>query len=91
MRLRWRRPKTSDYSCAQLAAALQTLLDEELPADEAAKAMGHLEGCRKCGLEAEAYQQIKSVLGGLREDPEATTLIRLRDYADSLTETRGGE
>jgi anti-sigma factor RsiW len=71
-------------SCHQVGQVLQSYLDGEVDAHTAAKVSAHLEDCRRCGLEAETYEALKSSLrrgpSGLADEPVA----RLREFGARL-------
>ena len=71
-------------SCHQVGQILQTYLDDELDADVTHKVAVHLDDCRRCGLEAEIYDALKSSLqrspAGFADEPVA----RLRDFGERL-------
>jgi anti-sigma factor (TIGR02949 family) len=78
-------------SCAEVGRLLQQYLDHELDDDRDARLAAHLEECRRCGLEAEAYERIKAALalrGPTAEDDPA--LRRLRSFAERLASGEGG-
>lgn len=77
--------------CAQVMNVLQRYLDsamEEVPADPAAVA-AHLEHCRRCGLEASVYQEIKDSLARHNAPLDAATLRRLRRFGEGLAQSEG--
>jgi anti-sigma factor RsiW len=88
-RVRWsrtwfrRRRVAMQMSCAEVGAVLQQYLDGEL--DEATSPLveAHLELCRRCGLEAEIYSDVKHALAH-RVDPPADSLVRLRSFAGRI-------
>ena len=70
------------------ARNLQSFLDEEsigdLTVDQLEK---HLELCRRCGLEADAYRSIKSSLAQVgKANENASTLQRLRAFGQQLVD-----
>ncbi|MBT3245873.1 MAG: zf-HC2 domain-containing protein [Actinobacteria bacterium] len=77
-------------SCPEVGRLLQQYLDESvagpLALDEptSAKVSGHLDDCRRCGLEIETYESIRSATersgGGLSEG----ALARLKDFGERL-------
>ena len=74
-------------SCAEVGKLLQHYLDDELDAARADKIAGHLEDCRRCGLEAETYERIKLSLATRDPAPEHDPVLhRLRAFADELVE-----
>ncbi|GIU89782.1 MAG: hypothetical protein KatS3mg010_0881 [Acidimicrobiia bacterium] len=44
----------------------------------------HLEACRRCGLEAETYERIKSTLAAQRPEMPADSVERLREFGERL-------
>lgn len=81
---RWwrRRPLT----CPEVARLLQRHLDEEVPQHLAVRVQAHLEDCRRCGLEAEAYEQIKQAVQRQGQPVPPESVERLRAFAASLLE-----
>lgn len=74
-------------SCREVGRVLQSYLDGEVDALTARRVGRHLEQCRRCGLEGEAYTQIKQSLArrhGGSVDPEA--VARLRGFAQQLAD-----
>ncbi|WP_257004105.1 zf-HC2 domain-containing protein [Streptomyces sp. SA15] len=69
-------------NCRQAARALQACLDGEAGEVTARRVAEHVEDCRRCGLEAAVYREIKNSLAG-QEVPETTT-ARLRDFGTAL-------
>ena len=51
-----RRSQDRPMDCHEVGALLQHYLDDELDERRAAGIAAHLEDCRRCGLEAEAYE-----------------------------------
>lgn len=77
-------PTPSQMSCRQVAKVLQSYLDHELDDRSAAKVAAHLDECRRCGLEAETYEELKAVL---RRGPSGAadgSVARLRDFGERL-------
>jgi anti-sigma factor RsiW len=76
--------RRTQLSCHQVAEVLQTYLDDELDEASAAKVAAHLEDCRRCGLEAETYEALKTSLhrgaAGVGDAPVA----RLREFGERL-------
>lgn len=72
--------------CHKVARVLQTYLDGELDRRTAEKAAAHLEVCRKCGLEADTYRQLKEALARRAEPVDTEALDRLRAFTHELTE-----
>jgi len=70
--------------CHQVGELLQHYLDSELDADRASRIAAHLDDCRRCGLEAEAYEQIKSTLANRHPEVPAESVERLREFGRRL-------
>lgn len=81
MRTWWRR---RPLMCPEVGRTLQAYLDNRVDEDWAARVEAHLEHCRRCGMEAKTYTDLKYALRrremALRED----TLANLRDFATRL-------
>ncbi|MGH9055653.1 MAG: zf-HC2 domain-containing protein [Acidimicrobiales bacterium] len=77
---------TSRARCMAMMRVLQRYLDGALDEKSADRVATHLEACRRCGLEAETYQQIKVALAdhGHRIDPRAVE--RLRRFGEQLAQ-----
>lgn len=71
-------------SCAQLLEILQEYLDGRLDELTAARAAEHLEACRRCGMEASIYQQIKEVLRQMAPEIPSDLIDRLERFAHRL-------
>jgi len=73
-------------SCVHVARTLQRYLDGDL--DEAARARiaGHLAVCRRCGLDEQAYRDIKTALANNIDVPEEP-IDRLRSFAAAISPT----
>jgi anti-sigma factor RsiW len=82
----WRRHVVADrpLTCREVGRLLQRYLDGDTDGHVTARVAEHLEDCRRCGLEAEIYREIKASL--VRRAPilPETTLARLRDFGDRL-------
>jgi anti-sigma factor RsiW len=78
--------------CRQAGRLLQSYLDGELDEVTARRVAGHLEDCRRCGLEAATYTAIKSALARRGTVPPGAA-ERLRVFGEDLLtapETTGG-
>lgn len=83
--IRFLRRRSRPLSCAQVGRLLQRYLDHELGPDRDRKIAEHLEDCRRCGLEVEAYELIKASLAERAPRPVADpALDRLREFAERL-------
>ncbi|NGO71362.1 anti-sigma factor family protein [Streptomyces boncukensis] len=72
-------------SCMQVARVLQSYLDGETDESTARRVARHVEDCRRCGLEARTFREIKHSLAR-GEAPDAEAVARLRSYGDALAE-----
>jgi anti-sigma factor RsiW len=72
-------------SCMQVMRVLQAYLDGQADELTARRVANHLAACRRCGLEAATYREIKRSLArrGAPADPGA--LERLRAFASALS------
>lgn len=86
MRLHWRRGREDELDCGEVARVLQTYLDSELDQRIARKVSRHLEDCRRCGLEASTYRELKQRLSDMRRPVDPQVVERLRVFVDKLTE-----
>jgi anti-sigma factor (TIGR02949 family) len=89
MRL-FRRHANAPMDCHEVGQLLQRYLDGELDESRARRLAAHLEDCRRCGLEADTYEQIKASLAHRRaHDVPLDALERLNEFAHQLV--RGDE
>lgn len=84
----WRRRR---LLCPEVARLLQRYLDEELAPARAAQVRAHLRDCRRCGLEAELYAQVKSAVGRRGVPLPDGSVERLRRFADALVSHEGAD
>lgn len=71
-------------NCRQVARLLQRYLDGEIDDLTARRIVRHLDDCRRCGLEAAAYSEIKASLSRRGSDGFDDSLRRLRQFGDRL-------
>jgi len=71
-------------SCHQVGEVLQTYLDDELGERSVRKVAAHLEDCRRCGLEREVYDALKTSLRRGPEDVADGPVARLREFGERL-------
>lgn len=71
-------------ACAEALDALHEYLDGELAPGRLAAIAPHLDVCRRCGLEAEAYRALKQAVRRAGNGVDAAGLERLRAYARRL-------
>lgn len=77
-------------SCRQVGKILQAFLDSELDDISADRVAEHLEDCRRCGMAADTYLEIKASLGRDAPAVPEESLTRLEDFARRLTEDEEG-
>ena len=75
--------------CDEVGRLLQHYLDGDLDARRASRLAAHLEDCRRCGLEADTYERIKTSLAERRGSVPADSLARLREFGQRIA--RGEE
>ncbi|MGH9262551.1 MAG: zf-HC2 domain-containing protein [Acidimicrobiales bacterium] len=82
----WRRHSVADrpLTCREVGKLLQRYLDGETDHVATAKVAAHLEDCRRCGLEAGVYHEIKASLARQATVLPETTLARLRRFGQQL-------
>lgn len=76
----------SRMRCMSTMHVLQRYLDGALDEDGARRVAGHLEECRRCGLEAEIYQEIKAALAGRMRIVDRGAIERLGRFAAQLAQ-----
>jgi anti-sigma factor RsiW len=70
--------------CMATMRVLQSYLDGVLDEVSAQRVAAHLEDCRRCGLEADVYQEIKAALGARERTVDPRTIERLRRFGEQL-------
>lgn len=78
-----RRRSAMRLSCAEVGALLQQYLDGELDGEQVEWVSAHLEVCRRCGLEASIYADLKHALAH-RVTPPDDSVRRLREFGHRL-------
>lgn len=71
-------------SCREVARQLHAYLDRELDDVTAHRIARHLDACRRCGLEASTYAEIKAALGRRSDPVPDEALLRLRRFGEEL-------
>ncbi|MGH3277119.1 MAG: anti-sigma factor family protein [Streptosporangiaceae bacterium] len=87
----WRRHAVAQrrMNCMQVSRLLQFYLDGQAGEGITRRVTAHLADCRRCGLEAAVYREVKRSLAR-REAPAAEAVARLRDFGTSLTSADAG-
>jgi anti-sigma factor RsiW len=73
-------------SCLQVMRVLQSYLDGQTDQVTARRVANHLDACRRCGLEASTYREIKSALARQAAPLDDASVARLRAFGSSLIE-----
>ena len=81
MRTWWRR---RPLLCPEVGRTLQAYLDGRVDDQWATRVEAHLEHCRRCGMEAQTYRELKEALGRRERNLRDDTLGNLRDFAARL-------
>lgn len=92
MRL-FRRGRVADrpLSCRQVGEILQSFLDAELDDVTTDKVAEHLEDCRRCGMAADVYLEIKASLGRDAPVVPEESLTSLEEFARRLAAGGDGD
>ncbi|MDP8970379.1 MAG: zf-HC2 domain-containing protein [Actinomycetota bacterium] len=78
------RRRSGHLDCRQVAAVLQPFLDGELVGERGREVARHLEDCRRCGLEADTYREMKAALRRGVPEPSPESVERLRQFVARL-------
>lgn len=70
--------------CRRIKPFLQSYLDGHISPEEAVRVSAHLDACRRCGLAAKTFREIKAGLARLAEEPDQQSLHRLERFVDEL-------
>lgn len=76
--------KKGGVNCMQVARILQRYLDDQLDEGAAIQVADHLDECRRCGLDAESYRQVKVALAGRSRPPTPDQVERLSTFVSEL-------
>lgn len=82
MTLRWWRRE--ELRCKEIGQLLQSFLDGELDELASRQVARHLDDCRRCGMEAETYEEIKRALRRSAGRPPEDAVDRLRAFGQRL-------
>ncbi len=78
-------------SCMEVMRVLQSYLDGQTDEVTARRVSKHLEACRRCGLEAVTFREIKASLARRSTGPPPTAVESLRDFGAALAEPPADE
>ena len=73
-----------EAACAEVAHHLQAYLDGHTDETEVRRIERHLEHCRRCGLEARTYLEIKAALSRGGAPIDLVAAARLTVFGESL-------
>lgn len=76
--------KKGGVTCLQVARFLQRYLDDQLDEGAAAMVAAHLDECRRCGLDAESYREVKVAVASRSRPPTPEQLERLTSFVAEL-------
>lgn len=80
----WRKRKRREL-CAQAAERIQEIVDGEVPAGKAARALEHhLQECPPCHQEAEVLRTLKQAIARVSSEADRETVDRLNRLAQRL-------
>ncbi|MBW3641958.1 MAG: zf-HC2 domain-containing protein [Actinobacteria bacterium] len=71
-------------SCHEVAEVIQAFLDNEADERAARRVQRHLKDCRRCGMEAATYLEIKRSLRRRKPVPDPASIRRLRAFGEML-------
>jgi anti-sigma factor (TIGR02949 family) len=86
MSLRRTKRAQRKMNCMQVGRALQSYLDDEIDDFTARRIAAHLEDCRRCGMEADAYTELKRALNRRADRIDHAPMDRLRDFSRRLAD-----
>jgi anti-sigma factor RsiW len=78
-------------SCRQVGQLVQGYLDGETDEESASKIAAHLDECRRCGMDADTYREIKAALERNAPGDVEASVDRLREFGESLTKDQGAD
>lgn len=88
--MRLLRRKNAPMGCMEVARHLQHYLDGDLDDLKVRRLEAHLDECRRCGMEAQTYEHIKTSLAARGTGPLPDDAVeRLTRFARELTEHPG--
>ncbi len=77
-------PTKETASCMQVMAVLQAYLDGQVDERTARRVAAHLDACRRCGLEADTYSEIKAALARQAPRLDRSAVDRLVAFGAAL-------
>lgn len=77
--------------CLHVRRVVQTYLDGELDERTASVVAEHLDECRRCGMEADAFQAITAAIARSAAKAEPAAVERLRRLGEELVRGAGSD
>lgn len=83
----FRRPRHTKgaLNCIQVGKVLQQYLDDVVDPTTADLVAAHLDDCKRCGMKASEYRQIKRSLAQTPAEGDDAAIARLRDFAAKIS------
>lgn len=83
-------PKFSDmtmmWECREVGRVLQSYLDGQVDDVTVQRVRRHLDACRRCGLEATVYDELKAALGRRATNLDPGSVERVSTFGRGLME-----
>lgn len=71
-------------SCREVGRVLQTYLDGQVDEVTARRVRAHLEACRRCGMEAQVYDELKHALARRAPSLDPSIVERVNAFSREL-------
>lgn len=83
----FRRPRHTKgaLNCIQVGNVLQKYLDDVVDPTTADLVAAHLDDCKRCGMKASEYRQIKRSLAHTRTEGDDAVVARLHEFATKIS------
>ncbi len=91
MRIWWRSNSDAMASCREVGRVLQAYLDGQVDELTAQRVSAHLEACRRCGLEAHVYDELKQALARRSTRVDPSIVERVQAFGRDLVESPPNE
>ena len=77
---------TAMRECRKVGRVLQSYLDGQVDELTVQRVSHHLEACRRCGLEATVYEEVKHALARRAKTLDPTSVERVSSFGRALLE-----
>lgn len=93
MKIRRSRSSHADAmaSCREVGRVLQAYLDGQVDEVTARRVGTHLEACRRCGMEAHVYEELKQALARHAPNVDAALVERVQAFGRELVNAPPGD